>query len=275
MKRKTIFIALFSVFVACFFVACSNDGDAFDINALDVKPATRSVGLSSYMTREEIQARLNEIGEKYGTRVLIDESVDMDLVNEDIFTKLEEHLSSKQETKANRINTRAHILNETSNDSFLMNDSSIDDIMLMAAPPSGEMHSGSFDVTVHYQCVNQQNIPEDVVTNVTISWTTMSSGVSGSLVLSAKIGTGHGNSVVILHSNPGGTPSSPSFDYTGTIQCRNTVLMCDTIFMKDEFGINDGINHLYDQFINGDSARFEYHYEDLAKKHEFSGSYPK
>ena len=266
MKRKTIFTALFSVFVACSFVACSNDSDALDINV-----GTRSIISSSFMTREELQARLNEIGEKYGTRVLIDEDVDVDLVTEDVFAKLEEHLSSKQETKANRINTRAHIVNKTSNDSLLMNDSSIDDIMLMAAPPSGEIYSGSFITTVMYKCVNQQNIPEDVVTNITISWTTRSPNVSTTLGLSARISTGHGNNVEILHSNHGGTPSSPSFDYSGKIHCRNTVLIRDIIYKKDD--ILSG--QIYDQIINGDSARFEYRYDDIKMEHNFSGSYPK
>ena len=264
MKRKTIFTALFSAFVACSFVACSNDSDALDINV-----GTRSIISSSFMTREELQARLNEIGEKYGTRVLIDEDVDVDLVTEDVFAKLEEHLSSKQETKANRINTRAHVVNETSNDSLLMNDSSIDDIMLMAAPPSGEtiIYRGSFDHELNISCGVEPNTP----TRVLITWQTMSSTVIGSLSLSARIEMGHGSGVLMTYSDPAGTPEAPSFNYSGTIKCFNTILICDTIYKKDDI-LPDQI---YDQIINGEPARFEYHYDDIKSEHNFSGSYPK
>ena len=63
----------------------------------------------------------------------------------------------------------------------------------MAAPPSGEIYSGSFITTVRYNCVNRQNIPEEVITNITISWPTMSPNVSATLALSARISTGHGD----------------------------------------------------------------------------------
>ena len=254
MKRKTIFIALFSAFVACSFVACSNDSDAFDINL-----GTRSVGLSSYMTRLEIQERLNEIGEKYGTRVLIDEDVDVDLVTEDVFTKLEEHLSSKQATKTNRINTRAHVINETSNDSLLMNDSSIDDIMLMAAPPSGEtiIYRGSFDHELDISCGVEPNTP----TRVLITWETMSSTVKGSLTLSARIEMGHGSGVIMKYSDPAGTPEAPSFNYEGTIECHTTVLV-----PYYEYIYKEGVKH--DSILN-------YRYDSIDAFHIFSGSYPK
>ena len=89
MERKTIFLALFSAFVACFFVACSNDSDALDINAIDVKAGTRSVGLSSYMTREEIQERLDEIGGKYGETIILVDDADTTKVTEEFFTWVE------------------------------------------------------------------------------------------------------------------------------------------------------------------------------------------
>ena len=246
MKRKTIFTALFSAFLACSFVACSNDSDALDINV-----GTRSVGLSSYMTRDELQARLNEIGEKYGTRVLIDEDVDVDLVTEDVFIKLEEHLSSKQETKANRINTRAHVVNE----SLLMNDSSIDDIMLMAAPPSGEtiIYRGSFDHELNISCGVELNS----LTRVLITWQTMSSTVKGTLSLSASIEMGHGSGVLMKYSDPAGTPEAPSFNYEGTIECHTAVLV-----PYYEYIYKDGVKH--DSILN---YRYDFH--------KFSGSYPK
>ena len=158
---------------------------------------------------------------------------------------------------------------------MFLDDSSVDEIMPVSERSSNEAYSGSFDVTVRYNCVNQQNQSEEVVSNITISWITRDPSVSSSLGLSARIDTGHGNNVQISYSKPGGTPELPSFDYSGTITCNNTVLKCDTIFMKDEYGNNDGQNHIYDIFINGYPARLEYHYDNVSKIHTFRGSYPK
>ncbi len=255
MKRKTIFIALFSAFVACSFVACSNDSDALDINV-----GTRSVGLSSYMTRDELQVRLNEIGEKYGTRVLMDEDVDVDLVTEDVFAKLEEHLFSKQETKANRINTRAHVVNETSNDSLLMNDSSIDDIMLMAAPPSGETYSGSFTHFMNITCYDVRPNEINSPTTITINWNTNSQGVSASLSLNASITTGHGSGVNITFSQEGGTPDKPSFKYSGYVLCYVYVIEPSFKYIFDDNQIVDSVNNV--------SIRY------MGERHPFSGFYP-
>lgn len=254
MERKTIFLALFSAFVACFFVACSNDSDALDINAIDIKAGTRSVGLSSYMTREEIQDRLDEIGEKYGTRVIIDKTVDIDLITEDIFTDLEEHLSSP--TKNDKKFFTECI---TDTISLLLDDSSVDEIMPIAEQSSGEiMYSGDFNVTVRYQCINQQNQSEEVVSNVTISWTT---GEGNPLGLSARIDTGHGNNVQISYSNLNGNIQSPSFDYLGTIECITTALVPSYEFVYDEKG---GISDVI----------LIHKYETFNFLHYFTGSYP-
>ena len=80
-------------------MACSNDSDAIDINV-----GTRSVTSSSYLTREEIQARLDDIEEKYRTEVIIDEGINIDLITDDVLMKLEKHLAPKQELTCNIIN---------------------------------------------------------------------------------------------------------------------------------------------------------------------------
>ncbi len=254
MKRKTILSALFSAIVACFFVACSNDSDALDINA-----GTRSATSSSYMTREEVQTRLDEIGEKYGTQVIIDEKVNIDLVSADIFTKLEEHLSSKQKTKANRINTRADLVNETSNDSLLMNDSSIDDIMLMAAPPSGEtvVYTGTFTHELNISC----GVEPNTLTRVLITWHTNSSSVQGTLSLSAQIEMGHGSGVLMSFSDANGSPASPSFKYSGMIECHTAVLV-------------PYYEYIYVNEVKCDSV-LNYRYDSIDDFHSFSGNYPK
>ena len=82
---------------------------------------------------------------------------------------------------------------------------------------------------------------------------------------------GHGSGVIMKYSDPAGTPEAPSFNYEGTIECFNTILICDTIYKKDDIFLG----MTYDQIINEDSARFEYRYDDIKMEHNFSGSYPK
>ena len=210
MKKKAILSALFSAFVACFFVACSNDSDALDINA-----GTRSVTSSSYMTREEVQARLDEIGDRYGTQVIIDKTVNWDFITEDVFTDLEEHLSIKGRESSNKNSTRKYAANINENDSLSLNDSSIDDIMLMAAPPSEEIYSGSFIKSVQYDIRNSDNVPSPAVCNVTIHWSSSNTVALKSVTatvedynLRAQIGS---------YMYTGGQNNDPAFSYKGTL----------------------------------------------------------
>lgn len=178
--------------------------------------------------------------------------------------KLEKHLAPKQELTCNIINSTICAVSNN-NDSFLINDSCIDDIMLMAAPPSGEEYSGSFEHSMNISCGTEHNSP----TTIKIVWHTRTPNVLSSLSLSASITTGHGSGVSIEFSQVGGEPSAPSFKYSGSVNCNSTILKCDTIFMKDE--MDDGLNHLYDIEINGEYARIDYQYVDFSAKHPFSG----
>ena len=145
MKKKAILSALFSAFVACFFVACSNESDALDINA-----GTRSVTSSSYMTREEVQARLDEIGEMYGETIVLGPETDTEKVTENFFTRVEAMCE----------NNNYDVPTESTVE--LLDDEQIDKITIprigtYAAP--GESHSGSitndynFSVGDHFEWV--------------------------------------------------------------------------------------------------------------------------
>lgn len=205
MERKTIFLALFSAFVACFFVACSNDSDALDINTIDVKAGTRSVGLSSYMTREEIQDRLDEIGEKYGTLVVFENSVNKDSITEDVFMNIEEQLFAYK----NNSNVKILAANSTNNSSLFLNDSSIDDIMPIAASPSGEAYSGSFDLTLHGTCC-------PFTLYVIVTWYSNDSrGLTG---VNATVQMGNADYILITsYVQTGGSNSNPHFKFSGDI----------------------------------------------------------
>lgn len=198
MKKKAILSALFSAFVACFFVACSNDSDALDINA-----GTRSATSSSYMTREEVQARLNEIGEMYGTRVIFDNSVNKDSITEDVFMNLEEQLSVYK----NNLNSGKSTTDASKNESLFLDDSSIDDIVTMAAPPSGENYSGTFSLTIN-------RVYFTVVANVT--W--YSNDSSGLIGVYASVQMGDAGYIEITSfKQTGGSNSHPYFEYAGDI----------------------------------------------------------
>lgn len=194
MKRKTILSTLFSAIVACFFVACSNDSDALDINF-----ETSALSSSSYMTREEVQARLDEIGEMYGTRVIFDNSVNIDSITEDVFMNIEEQLSVYK----NNLNVKT----STNNESLLLDDSSIDDIVTMAAPPSGETYSGTFSLTISRTYYT-------VVANVT--W--YSNDSRGLIGVYASVQMGDAGYIEITSFDQiGGTNSHPYFEYSGDI----------------------------------------------------------
>lgn len=219
MKRKIVISLILSVLVACFFVACSNDRDALDIN-------DDAMNLSKYMSREEIQNRLDDIGEMYGTQVIIDKTVDFDLITEEIFNELEEYLSLKKEISNKKNSIRKYAVNINEENSLLLNDSSIDDIMPMAAPPSGETYSGSFTKSVQYETCNTEGQLSPAVCTVTIHWkstdvklNSVTASVEG-LNLSVQINS---------YNYTGGQSSDPAFSYTGTLYYTAELIKKDTI----------------------------------------------
>ena len=205
MKRKTIFIALFSAFVACSFVACSNDNDALDINV-----GTRSVGLSSYMTRDELQARLNEIGEKYGTRVVFEDAVNLDSITEDVFVDFEECFLELKKSPSKTMNKKAFLSNANDNISSFMDDSFVDNILPMAAPPAGETYSNSFDLIIH-------GIRPALTLYAIVTWYSDSSrGLTG-VNVDVQMGDAADYILVTSFKQIGGTNSHPYFEYSGDL----------------------------------------------------------
>ncbi|MBQ4038480.1 MAG: hypothetical protein IJD05_03110 [Bacteroidaceae bacterium] len=204
MKKKAILSALFSAFVACFFVACSNDSDALDINA-----GTRSVTSSSYMTREEVQTRLDEIGEKYGETIILVPETDITKVTEDFFTWVE---------------SVYQIDNTTIEDgTTVVDDEQIDEITISkigtyAAPGENGTYTGTIlnhhVFTVRY--ANGTSASDDVC--VAVVWTTSSSKpnkVTASISEETFIQT---NSKYTLddfyYTMPVGPLNNPSFNFS-------------------------------------------------------------
>lgn len=179
MKRKTIFIALFSAFVACSFVACSNDSDALDINV-----GTRSIISSSYMTRLEIQERLDEIGEKYGETILLTDDTDTRKITEEFFTWVESLYQNNNKIKAIEIGT------------MVINDEKIDEITIpeigtYAAPGENVATSGSSEIEHEYDVKINGVSYNDKIT-VTIKWetNTMHANKASGAITSENVNSG-------------------------------------------------------------------------------------
>lgn len=252
-----VFVLLFFLF-PYFFLSCSSDSDCFEVDS-----EVSSLSLS--MSREELQTRLDAIGEKYQTKIVIDNEFELVLINEKLFADLETFLSGKTNQSLKTVKAKSRLI--LSDKSYLayIDDSSIDDIMSLAAPPSGEIYSGTFTKTINYICRN-----EKCVTDLLITWKT-STG-SNNVVLTGSISMGHGSHVRITAKEQAGTVTNPVFNYDGVVVCAITILKKDTIYMEDE--MDDGENHIYDDFIDGKPVRYEYTYEDYSSEHSFDGSYP-
>ncbi len=215
MERKTIFLALFSAFVACFFVACSNDSDALDINAIDIKAGTRSVGLSSYMTREEIQDRLNEIGEKYGETIVLVDDADITKVTEEFFTWVE---SSYQNNNKKALEVGATVIDDEQIDEI-----AISEIGTYAA--IGEVNSCTGTIIkehkYEYEDTNKPNVKYTDTIQVIITWYANTGGgmnkATAELVDVEIQGPGYYSLVSFTHTPIVGDISNPAFTYEYTI----------------------------------------------------------
>ena len=212
MKRKTILTALFSAIVACFFVACSNDSDALDINA-----GTRSAVSSSYMTREEIQTRLDEIGEKYGETIVLGPETDTEKVTENFFTRVEAMCKNNNYD------------GPTESTVELLDDEQIDKITIpiigtYAAP--GESHSGTITNDYSYQYWDGSHNYEDWV-QVVITWNANTGGTmnkaTATLIEVVVKTIGSYSLKGFYHTPIVGNVSNPSFSYEYTIVAPNGI----------------------------------------------------
>ena len=214
MKRKTILSALFSAFVACSFVACSNDSDALDINV-----GTRSVGLSSYMTRLEIQERLDEIGEKYGKTIILVDDADTTKVTEEFFIWVESSYQNNNKIKAIEVETT------------VINDEKIDEITIpeigtYAAPGEVNSHTGTISIDHSYQYWDGINNYDDWI-KVIITWYANTGGGMNKVtveLVEVVVSNGHSYSLTnFSHSPIVGDVSNPGFSYMYTIVAPNGI----------------------------------------------------
>ena len=118
MKRELIFMFACIVSVMTTFMSCTNEDcdDCMPVAEMQRSAKTRSVG---GMTKEEVLARLDELGEKYGTNINLLYVKDYSEVTESTFEQIERQIiKERNSTNINKTSIR---------DNVLINDNIIDE----------------------------------------------------------------------------------------------------------------------------------------------------
>ena len=213
MKRKIVIsLIILSVFVACFFVACSNDRDALDIY-------DDAMNSSKYMTREEIQNRLDDIGEMYEETIILVPETDTTKVTEEFFTWVESLYQNNNKKKTIKFGNT------------IIKDEQIDEITIpeigtYAAPGEVNSYTGTITNEYSYQYWDGSHNYEDCV-QVIITWNTNTGGsmnkVTAELIevvvkeINSYSLTGFSHSPIV------GDISNPGFSYEYTIVAPNGI----------------------------------------------------
>lgn len=116
MKKKYFFTFACVMALMSGFVSCTNE-DFEDVYTQDLQQKTRAVRTG--MTMEEVQARLDEIGTKYGTNINLLYVKDYSEVTESTFEQIERQIiKERNSTNINKTSIR---------DNVLINDNIIDE----------------------------------------------------------------------------------------------------------------------------------------------------
>lgn len=174
------------------FVSCTNDDfeEFAPVAEMQKSAMTRAVG---GMTQEEVQARLDELGEKYGASVMIADDQDISSVGEDYFTYVDNFLKNGITSNNNAVQ--------------IMNDECIDEVAVASSSLSaflledGVLYSGSF--------------LEASVLNCVISWAVTSNPITYYVFAEPQIKDGLTNAVIDYFSPFSGDLSNPIFSYSG------------------------------------------------------------
>lgn len=146
------------------------------------------------MTKEDVQARLNAIGEKYGAAIMIEESENISVINEKYFTDVENLL-------------RNGIRNSVNSGTYLLNDEGIDDIAVASSSLSqilledGVLYSGCFVETSEPRCL--------------INWAVTSNPITYYVSAEPIIRDGNSNAMVKWFTPFSGNLKNPRFSYNG------------------------------------------------------------
>ena len=135
MKKKLFFTFACAMALIAGFVSCTNDyfEELAPVAEMQKSAMTRS---ASGMTKEEVQARLDEIAREYGAAVMIADNQDLSSVSEDYFEYVDNFLKNG--------------ITSNNNDIQITNDDCIDEVAVASSSLSsflledGVLYSGRF-----------------------------------------------------------------------------------------------------------------------------------
>lgn len=149
MKKKFIFTFACVVAFIAGIVSCTNDDfeECVPVAEMQKNAITRSVG--GGMTKEEVQARLDEIGEKYGVYVKLLYATDYSIYDETKFERIEQSIVSNIDDRGNYI-----VKSSESNGVRPVDDCTIDEFgiaTLNANMESNDNKKFSVNINVNYK----------------------------------------------------------------------------------------------------------------------------
>ena len=192
MKKKLLFTFACVMALMAGFVSCTNDDfeEFAPVAEMQKSAMTRAVG---GMTQEEVQARLDELGEKYGASVMIADDQDISSVGEDYFTYVDNFLKNGIISNNNAV----QIMNDECIDEVAVASSSLAGILL----EDGVLYSGRF--------------LEPTLLNCIINWAITSNPITYYVSAEPNIKDGTTNAFIDYFSPFSGDLSNPRFGYTG------------------------------------------------------------
>ena len=150
MKKKLFFTFACAMALIAGFVSCTNDyfEELAPVAEMQKSAMTRSVG---GMTKEEVQARLDELSEKYGINVKMLYVRDYSEFTESTFEEIEQSVITFKNKEVNADAITAH-----STENTLMDDSVIDEYEIATLSTNAEPSAGSGFVL---QCNVRYTVP--------------------------------------------------------------------------------------------------------------------
>ena len=143
MKKKLLFTFACVMALMAGFVSCTNDDfeEFAPVAEMQKSAMTRAVG---GMTQEEVQARLDELGEKYGININMLYVRDYSEFKESTFEKMEQNIIAY---KNRAVNTNAVTAQTVEND--ILDDSVIDEYEIATLSTNVEA-SQNYDATLNF-----------------------------------------------------------------------------------------------------------------------------
>ena len=163
MKKKLLFTFACVMALMAGFVSCTNDDfeDCMPVAEMQKSAMTRSAG---GMSKEEVQARLDELGEKYGININMLYVRDYSEFKESSFEKMEQNIIAY---KNRAVNTNAVTAQTVEND--ILDDSVIDEYEIATLSTNVEA-TKSYDATLDFDVVYHWNTDYNMRDVYTVRW---------------------------------------------------------------------------------------------------------